>query len=129
MRAELVVERGIGCSVQDALVAVPVVAEMSQLLLSCVKCDSMESDCYRRLWTDVLSRVVEGAGSLLVGDEDLPAVDDLRQRDGLVLLPVLNGLVGVDEDDKVIILALVVDLGLSVGTARRHCGGVVRVVV
>lgn len=57
----------------------------------------------------------------LVGDEDLPAVHDLCQRDGAVLLPVLDGLLGVDEDDKVVLLALVVDLGLNSLAAGSHC--------
>ena len=49
---------------------------------------------------------------VLVGDKDLPARDDLSQRDGAVLLPVLDGLSRVDKDDVVVVVALVVDLNL-----------------
>lgn len=48
-------------------------------------------------------------------DEDLPAVDDLCKRDGLVGLPVANGLAILDKDHVVIFGALEVDFaGLSV---------------
>lgn len=56
---------------------------------------------------------------ILVGDEDLPAVDNLSQWHRLVGLPVSDGLSRLHEDDKVISLALVVDLDL--GVAAVHC--------
>lgn len=51
--------------------------------------------------------------NLLVGDEDLPSADDLSKRYALVALPLLDSIGTVDEDDKIVLLALVVDLGLS----------------
>lgn len=57
-----------------------------------------------------------------MGDKDLPAADDLSERNALVVLPVLDGLDVVDEDDEVLLLALVVDLGLGV-VAASHCVG------
>lgn len=78
--------------------------------------------CWRSTCAQKMCRVTVGSRNLLVGDEDLPAIHDLRKRNRFVLLPVLDGLVRVDEDDEVILLALVVDLSLLRGSAR-HCGG------
>lgn len=59
---------------------------------------------------------------LLVGDEDLEATDNLCERNAGVLLPLLNGLNAVNEDNKVLGLALVVDLSLSsVATSHDDC--------
>ena len=54
-----------------------------------------------------------------VGDEDLERADDLRQWDGLVGFPLLCSLCIFNEDDEVLVLALVVDLGLN-GFATSH---------
>jgi hypothetical protein len=58
---------------------------------------------------------------LLVGDEDLERADDLCQRDGFIGLPVLCRLCIIDEDDEILVLALVVDLGLLCFTASHDC--------
>jgi hypothetical protein len=64
--------------------------------------------------------------SLLVGDKDLEAVNDLGERDSLVLLPVLNGLSTLGEDNEVVVVALVVDSDLgSVSAHLGMCWGVV----
>jgi len=47
-----------------------------------------------------------------VSDKDLPAVYNLSQRNRFVSLPFGNGLSALNEDDEVVILALVVDLRL-----------------
>ena len=60
---------------------------------------------------------------LLVGDKDLEAVDDLSERHALVLLPVLNGLDALDEDNEVLAGALVVALGLGGVSAHVGCVG------
>ena len=57
--------------------------------------------------------------NLLVRDENLPPVHDLRQRHRLIVLPVLNSLYTVDEDHEVVLSALVVHLGLRVVSARH----------
>ena len=51
-------------------------------------------------------------GNLLVCDEDLEGRDEVRHGDGLVTLPLL--VVGdiINEDEEVVLLALVVDLDL-----------------
>jgi len=56
-----------------------------------------------------------------VGDEDLERADDLGERDGLVGLPVLCRLYIIDEDDEVLVLALVVDLGLLSFASGHDC--------
>ena len=43
--------------------------------------------------------------------EDLPAVDDLGQRNRLVVLPLLHDRRALDVDNEVVFLALEVDLG------------------
>lgn len=51
--------------------------------------------------------------------KDLPAIDDLCEGHAGVLLPVLDGLGALDEDDEVVAVALEVDLDLlSVSAAR-----------
>jgi hypothetical protein len=72
-----------------------------------------------------------------VGDEDLEAVDDLSKRNAPVLLPVLNSLSVLSEDNEVVAVALVVDSDLGSVSAHvdvcwRGCGvgvGVVLVVL
>lgn len=57
--------------------------------------------------------------------EDLEARHHLCQGDAAVLLPVLHRLFGVDEDDEVLVLALMVDFDLRC-VASDHgdgCGG------
>jgi hypothetical protein len=66
---------------------------------------------------------LDGDLGLLVGDEDLEAVDDLSERHALVLLPLLNGLGALDEDNEVFALALVVALGLGGVSAHVGCVG------
>lgn len=54
-----------------------------------------------------------------MGDEDLEAINDLGERDSLVTLPVADCLGALGEDDIVVLLALVVNLGLgSVSTSH-----------
>jgi hypothetical protein len=54
--------------------------------------------------------------------EDVEAVDDIDERDGLILLPLLHCLCALDQNDEVIFSSLVVDLGL-VGIAFSHDDG------
>ena len=56
-----------------------------------------------------------------MSDKNLEAADDLRQRDRSIILPLLDCLHVVDEDDKVVLLALVVHLRL-VSVSARHDG-------
>lgn len=51
--------------------------------------------------------------NLLMRHKDLEPANDLRKGDTAIILPVLYGLDILDEDDKVIFLALVVDFGLG----------------
>ena len=46
--------------------------------------------------------------------ENLPPAHHLRQRHAAILLPLLDRLGAIHEDDEVVVLALVVDLGLGV---------------
>lgn len=57
-----------------------------------------------------------------MGDEDLPSAHDLSERYRRVLFPLGDGVRAVDEDDVVILLAGVVDLGLAVVSARHDEG-------
>lgn len=57
-----------------------------------------------------------------MGDKDLPAADNLSERDRLVGLPVANGLGRVDKDDVVVVGSLEVDLDL--GSVSSHICGV-----
>ena len=52
-------------------------------------------------------------------NEDLVGRDEVGQGDGLVALPLLEGLDVVDEDEEVLGAALVVDLGRG-GCALDH---------
>ena len=56
-----------------------------------------------------------------MSDEDLERADDLCQRDALVGLPLLRRLHVVNEDDEVILLALVVALDLLRFSASHDC--------
>lgn len=58
--------------------------------------------------------------NLLVCNEDLEGSNDLSERDALVCLPVVCSLNILNEDDEVLVLALVVNLGLC----RHTCGSV-----
>jgi len=60
-------------------------------------------------------------GTVAMRNKDLPAADDLLERDGAVLAPVVYGLHVIDKDDEVVMLALVEHLGHGVVSAR-HCG-------
>ena len=53
--------------------------------------------------------------------EDLEGGDKVSQRDALVVQPLLVGLDIVDEDEVVVELALVVDLGLR-ALSSSHLG-------
>lgn len=44
-------------------------------------------------------------------DEDLPAIHDLSERDAAVISPLLQDLEIIDEDNEVLGLAFVEDLG------------------
>jgi hypothetical protein len=55
----------------------------------------------------------------LVRTEDLPPADDVRQRDGLILLPLAYCGGIVDEDNVVVSRARVVDLG-HLGVSAWH---------
>jgi len=68
-------------------------------------------------------RVESALVAVLVGNEDLEAVDNLCERNALVLLPLLNGLGALDEDNEVLALALVVALGLGGVSAHVGCVG------
>ncbi len=59
---------------------------------------------------------------LLVRYKDLERTNKMRKRDTLILLPLLESLRIINEDDKVILLALVVDLGLLSFSPRHDCG-------
>ena len=52
-------------------------------------------------------------------DENLPAGHHLREWDALVLPPLVEDIHAVDEDDEIIVGALVVHLSLLVVTARH----------
>ena len=60
-----------------------------------------------------------------MGDEYLEAIHHLDEGDRFVCLPVLHSLSVFNEDDKILVLALVVDLRLST-VSTRHGGNVVR---
>lgn len=100
--AELVLELAFRGGVEDTLGAVP--GSRCQCLLHWTHCRR------HRLLPLQCAACNRNGVHLLVRDEDLPAIHDLRQRDGLVGLPVLGDLRILDEDDVVVVLALVVDL-------------------
>lgn len=58
-----------------------------------------------------------------MGNEDLPAADDLSERNRLVCLPVTDGLGRVDKDNVVVVGTLEVDLDLS--SVSSHIDGCV----
>ena len=53
--------------------------------------------------------------------EDLECGDEVSQGDGLVALPVLVGLKVIDEDDEVVLGALVVNLDLLSSALHFDC--------
>lgn len=59
--------------------------------------------------------------SLLVSNKHLERADDLRKRDALVRLPLLGRLDIIKEDNKVLRLALEVDLDLLSFAACHDC--------
>lgn len=93
--AELVLECALAGGVQDTLGA--------------VAGDYVRRFCPSILWANSL-----------VGNQDLETADDLGKGNAGVLLPLLDSLAAVDEDNEVLGLALVVDLGLS-SVATSHC--------
>lgn len=54
-----------------------------------------------------------------MGHKDLPAVQHVRQRNGTVLAPVVQDLDIINEDDEIVHVALVEDLGG--GVVGAHC--------
>lgn len=65
---------------------------------------------------------MRGNLNILVGDEDLESADDLSKRNRFVGLPLLCRLHILNEDDEVLVLALVVDLGLWYFSTSHDCG-------
>lgn len=49
----------------------------------------------------------------LVRNEDVPAIDHLSEWNRLVLLPVSHSLARLGNDDEIVIVALVMDLGMA----------------
>ena len=66
-------------------------------------------------------RQVEEVRNSLVCHENLESRNEVSQGDGLVSLPLLVGLEVIDEDDEVVLGALVVDLDLLSGTLHFEC--------
>jgi len=58
-----------------------------------------------------------------MSNKNLPPVHDLGKGDGAVIAPVVEGGDVVDENDKVIVGALVENLGVCF-VATSHCGSV-----
>ena len=58
---------------------------------------------------------------VLMCHEDLEARYNLSQRDGTVIFPFLHGFNIIDHNNKVFLLALVMDLGLG-SVSTRHDG-------
>ena len=125
---ELGLKSALGGSVEGTLVAVAIDAIVSHVKLNLM------------LPSAGLYETNSGKKQdLLVGDEDLEAVDDLSEGDAPVLLPVLNSLSALSEDNEVVAVALVVDSDLGSVSAHvdvwwRGCvgccrGGVVVVVL
>lgn len=56
-----------------------------------------------------------------MSNKDLPAVKDIRQRDGAVTAPSVQGVMVINEDDEVVGCSLVEHLGGGVVVAR-HLG-------
>jgi len=63
--------------------------------------------------------VIGALGSVLMGNEDFEHAHEVSERDALVGLPFLGGGEVIDEDDEVLILALVVGLDLLCFSARH----------
>lgn len=61
--------------------------------------------------------------NVLVRHKDLPAGHNLSERNGTIIAPFLGRCHVIDEDDKVVGLALVEDLGDVVVSARHDGGG------
>lgn len=59
---------------------------------------------------------------ILVCAEDIEAVYDIYQRYGLVAFPALHSIGSLYNDNEVVILALVVDLGLLLVGASHFAG-------
>jgi len=57
-----------------------------------------------------------------MSNKNLPPVHDLSKGDGAVIAPVVEGGDVINENDKVVVGALVEDLGVCFVTAS-HCGG------
>lgn len=55
--------------------------------------------------------------------ENLPAVQDIDQSDAAVVLPLLEDLKVINEDNEVFGATLVVDLGGGIVSTRHDCGG------
>lgn len=60
--------------------------------------------------------------SLPVSHEDLPAVHHIAERDAAVVLPLVQDLQVVHEDEEVVGATLVEDLGNGI-VGTRHLGG------
>ena len=56
-----------------------------------------------------------------MSNKDLPPIQDLSKGNGAVIAPVVEGGDVVDENDKVVVGALVEDLGVRF-VAASHCG-------
>jgi len=67
-------------------------------------------------------RVIGSLRALLVRDEDLEGGNEVGHGDGLVRLPLLVRVDVLDEDEEVVVLALVVDLDLGGFASRHFCG-------
>lgn len=57
-----------------------------------------------------------------MSNKDLPPIQDLSKGNGAVIAPVVEGGDVVDENDKVVVGALIEDLGVRF-VATSHCGG------
>ncbi len=102
MRPEFVFQSCLGRAVEDALSAVP-----ATVVNTCIG--------------HVGDWVVGGEGASLVRDEDLEAVDNLGERYGSVLPPILYRLRVVHEDHEVLFCALVMHLRIH-GISTSHLG-------
>lgn len=60
----------------------------------------------------------------LVSNKDLKATDNMRQGNRTIVLPILYGFYIVNVDDKVLLLALVVNFGLGSVSASHRSGQV-----
>ena len=107
MRAEFIVECSFRGCVHDTGVALP------------GKDWSQPRGSKERV-TDLFECTPEsGEEDLLVCNEYLPSTHHLCERDASIFLPLLDRLLGINEDDEIFVLALVMDLGLACVAA--HC--------